>query len=369
MEDSNCEKKGLLSVIIPVYNGEMYLKQTVQSILQSKYSELEIILVDDGSGEECRTLCDYLAETNENITCYHKENGGIADARNCGLEHAKGEYIGFCDQDDIVKDYAYSMMIEQMEKDRSDGCIAGDSYYENGKEVSGHIILNEGCFIGDEIKKAIVSPMILMVENPFPEAVFSWNSHIGASMFRRKVIREHHIFFRKFLSYEDDYLFGLDYFSACKSVSVIKKAVYMFRQNPLSESHSGKYYRDFYKNSMRLERYVDQYAKQLPIDDESYLRNRRKRIGLALCANLDNECRKGNPKTIRDIYKELKQVYGRAKTQRILSTMDTYKTEKRYIMMSKLLGMGYIRSAYWINCFLLRYLLPIWVWLKRIKER
>ena len=90
----------LISVIVPIYNVERYLEKCVNSILVQTYSNLEIILVDDGSPDNCPQLCDQLAKKDSRIVVVHKKNGGLSSARNAGIDIARGEYIGFVDSDD-----------------------------------------------------------------------------------------------------------------------------------------------------------------------------------------------------------------------------------------------------------------------------
>lgn len=99
-------QKDLISVIIPVYNVEKYLKRCIDSVLQQTYKELEIILIDDGSTDNCGLICDEYKVIDERIKVIHKKNGGVSDARNAGLEKCVGNYICFIDSDDyVVNDY------------------------------------------------------------------------------------------------------------------------------------------------------------------------------------------------------------------------------------------------------------------------
>lgn len=102
----------LISVIVPVYNMENYLKRCVDSILAQEYGQLEIILVDDGSTDRSPAMCDAYAAQEERIRVIHKENGGLSDARNAGLAVAKGNYIGFVDSDDWIEPGMYKNMYE-----------------------------------------------------------------------------------------------------------------------------------------------------------------------------------------------------------------------------------------------------------------
>ena len=87
------KREPLISVILPIYNIERYLPKCMESLFDQTYRNLEIIMVDDGSTDRCSRLCDEYAKADERITVLHKPNGGLSDARNCGIERAKGEYI------------------------------------------------------------------------------------------------------------------------------------------------------------------------------------------------------------------------------------------------------------------------------------
>ena len=104
-------KQPLISIIVPVYKVENYLDRCVQSIVEQTYSNLEIILVDDGSPDNCGAMCDAWAEKDSRIKVIHKENGGGAQARNAGLDCATGEYIGFVDSDDYILPEMYEVLL------------------------------------------------------------------------------------------------------------------------------------------------------------------------------------------------------------------------------------------------------------------
>ena len=106
----------LISVIVPVYNVEAYLKKCVDSIINQTYKNIEIILIDDGSTDSCGEICDLCAANDERIIVIHKENGGLSDARNAGIEIHKGKYVTFVDSDDWVEptyvEQLYRLLIE-----------------------------------------------------------------------------------------------------------------------------------------------------------------------------------------------------------------------------------------------------------------
>ena len=106
--------KELITIIVPIYKVEEYIDKCINSILNQTYKNLEIILVDDGSPDRCGSICDEYAKKDNRIVVIHKENGGLSDARNAGIEKAHGKYISFIDSDDFVTadyiEYMYRML-------------------------------------------------------------------------------------------------------------------------------------------------------------------------------------------------------------------------------------------------------------------
>lgn len=124
----------LISVIVPIYNVEKYLDRCVDSIINQTYKNLEIILVDDGSPDNCPQMCDDYAKKDSRIKVVHKENGGLSDARNVGMEVATGEYVSFIDSDDYVSLDFYETLLETIVDNDSDIVECGVvKFYENEK--------------------------------------------------------------------------------------------------------------------------------------------------------------------------------------------------------------------------------------------
>ena len=113
-------KNPLVSIIIPVYNVEKYLSNSVNSILKQQYNNIEILLVDDGSTDNSGKICNQLSKKDERIKVFHKKNGGLSDARNFGLKHSRGEYICFMDSDDTIPTYSIKLLMNILLKTKSD---------------------------------------------------------------------------------------------------------------------------------------------------------------------------------------------------------------------------------------------------------
>lgn len=115
----------MISIIVPIYNVEHYLGPCIHSLINQKYSDVEIILVDDGSTDASLSICERFAKLDSRIIVIHKENGGQGSARNRGLDIAKGEYISFIDGDDYVSDSMYTTMMTFFEKSSCDIVTCG----------------------------------------------------------------------------------------------------------------------------------------------------------------------------------------------------------------------------------------------------
>lgn len=141
----------LISVVIPVYNVEKYINECLESILNQTYKNLEIILVDDGTKDNCDKICDQYALKDKRIKVIHKKNGGLSDARNKGIEQATGKYITFIDSDDSVTidyiEYLYNL-IKKSDTDISicaHTVIAPQKNINFGKNYTDKILTKEEC--------------------------------------------------------------------------------------------------------------------------------------------------------------------------------------------------------------------------------
>ena len=127
--------KPRLSVIVPVYKVENYLRDCIDSILNQTFTDFELILVDDGSPDQCGKICDEYAALDKRVRVIHKSNGGLSDARNKGIDASKGDIIGFVDSDDKISDDMYQKMIQYMDDHQLDIVCADTYVVKNGKET------------------------------------------------------------------------------------------------------------------------------------------------------------------------------------------------------------------------------------------
>ena len=125
----------LISIVVPVYNVKQFLTKCLNSIISQTYSNLEIIVVDDGSTDGSATICDDYAKKDKRTSVIHKENGGLASARNAGIDVAKGTYIGFVDSDDYIEPYMYEKLLQAILKYSCNIAVCGINYVFDDGEV------------------------------------------------------------------------------------------------------------------------------------------------------------------------------------------------------------------------------------------
>lgn len=182
----------LISVIVPVYKVEAYLDRCVQSIVDQTYQNLEIILVDDGSPDNCGAMCDAWAARDNRIKVIHKENGGLSDARNAGLAVASGEYVGFLDSDDWIDTQMYQCLYEAIKVTDSDiaSCGARRVWLDERPTVE-LCKVNRSCVLERE-----AAMEALINANGLVQTV--WNK-----LYRKRIIET--LFFLKGQIYEDEF--------------------------------------------------------------------------------------------------------------------------------------------------------------------
>ena len=152
-----------LSIVVPVYNVERYLDNTITHILNQTYKNLEIILVDDGSPDKSGAMAEEYAKMDERVKCFHKENGGLSDARNFGLSNMTGEYVTFIDSDDYIRADFIGCMYQKLVKDASDLVICMEKKTALEEDYR---VVSPACeassFDGEQLKELMLSRRVPM---------------------------------------------------------------------------------------------------------------------------------------------------------------------------------------------------------------
>ncbi len=259
-----------LSVIVPVYNSERYLKRTIEALLGQTVSLNEIILVDDGSVDNSPTICDEYADKYDNVICIHTQNGGPGMARNIGIEAARGEYIGFCDADDVPSVNMYESLLFGMQQNDADLCLC-DMYSERDGKSFG-FPWDDNCLFAHQ--SVISSFMASMLGNMSDDdkTIPVWGSSVR-SLYKKEILEHFNIRFPENLSFAEDLVFNLRYISHIESVYIINEVLYTytFNADSLMNSHIR------YKPDMFCERLLlieDVLSIIEPIDESGELTTR-----------------------------------------------------------------------------------------------
>lgn len=229
----------LVSVVVPIYNVEKYLDRCVDSIVNQTYQNLEIILVDDGSSDNCPQMCDEWAKKDKRIHVIHKENQGAGMARNTGIDAAKGSYICFIDSDDYVSPFIIEKAYNLASKDCSDIVTFGTTIVnKNGKIVKEVVPKVEKClFEGEEVHNQFLPDLI--DDNRIGGKNKNVNLCIRACLFSMKLIQcaKWRIASEREVFSEDVYSI-LDIYKYVNSVSVLSEALYFYCENSSSLTQS-----------------------------------------------------------------------------------------------------------------------------------
>ena len=209
----------LISIIVPVYRVELYLDECISSLVDQTYRNLEIILVDDGSPDNCPAMCDAWAERDSRIKVIHKKNGGVSEARNAGLSSSTGEWLVFIDSDDVVSKY----LVEALYKEHTgSGCLVVTDF-----------IRFEGKIPPDDTKPSSVQSIESKALVQARGGYYVWGALYNRSLINHLALR-----FDESLSNLEDVMWNGIYLRYVNSVRCIKTPLYYYRVNPASITSS-----------------------------------------------------------------------------------------------------------------------------------
>ena len=267
------------SVIIPVYNVENYLHRCINSILVQEYTDLEILLIDNGSTDSSGSICDTYASEYSNISAYHIENHGVGSARNFGLAKAQGEFICFVDADDYLVGNLFSDMENQLDSGLD---LLVFSYY-NSLEKNLSETTRSAKILPIEGKKDRNQFIALFTELFLSDMMYTvWNK-----IYRREFLEEHRIMFEQY-ELGEDVRFNLNVFECVHKVSFSKTCYYVYVSGRTG-SAMGQY--NPYRMSYQLEELekVDQLMTGWDIHDDQFIDQIKARILMSNIQNISNQ--------------------------------------------------------------------------------
>ena len=218
------EMRPLISVIVPIYNVQKYLEKCIESIINQTYSNLEIILVNDGSPDESREICDKYEKKDSRIILINKKNGGLSSARNAGLKIAKGELVVCVDSDDWINEKMIETLYSNLEKYDADLSVCSFEI----KDESGNAIQKEFSEKIEILNREQAMQYAILPEKYYG---FAWNK-----MYRKSILKD--MLYDETIRKGEDSPFTCEYISKCEKVVYQAIPLYYYRQDTVSITRS-----------------------------------------------------------------------------------------------------------------------------------
>lgn len=282
-------KQPCVSIIVPIYNTEKYLRRCMDSLIHQTLQDIEIIMVDDGSKEPCASFCEELAKEDIRIKLIHKQNAGLGMARNTGIEQATGEYIGFVDSDDYIDLTMYEKLYRAAKDHEADLVISGftfvggNTFGEEGAVEPKEYFSSDTVFEGKEgMKKLLLGVVGALPKEPDDSR---YGVSVCKTICRREVIEKHALRFmseREILS--EDTLFMVNYIGCAEKAVGVPGAYYCYCRNGASLSKSYNSMR-FEKSMIFLSVLEERISKEVPKEEyKIYLDRLIQGFGRLLCS-------------------------------------------------------------------------------------
>lgn len=232
----------LISIIVPVYKVELYLDRCVQSLVNQVYTNIEIILVDDGSPDQCPQLCDEWTNRDSRIKVIHKENGGLSDARNVGIINSSGEYVAFVDSDDCVDENFIDCLYSQIKQNKAQISCVDMLLFSDDEEIK-----KDRDFHLSETYNKTEAIAALFDKNKF-------QNYICNKLFKKTLFDSVMFPGGKWM---EDLATTYRLIEECEVVSYCPTKLYFYYQRPDSVMNSGKFLTDWYWSSKERYCYIE----------------------------------------------------------------------------------------------------------------
>ena len=249
-----------ISILMPVYNAEKYLNETIDTIKNQSFSNWELIIVDDGSIDNSKEICTKLMNDDKRIKYIFQENLGVSHTRNVALENAQGKYIVFVDSDDLIHEDYLKILINSIEKNNSD--ISVCNFIERKISNTGKVEDINREFCPKEVMEMAEMKDYIMdfgnsgLLNPL------WNK-----IYKNQIIKENNITFDEKVETGEDFIFNLQYFRKVKKISFIKDSLYYYiRRN--NNSITYKYIENMYEKGWEIHWLLESFLKDMGFYNE-----------------------------------------------------------------------------------------------------
>ena len=304
-----------VSVVVPVYNKEKYLRKCVDSILQQTLTEIQIILVDDGSTDESGEICRGYEKNDPRVLYMHKENGGTASARSVGLEHADGTYVGFVDADDWIERDMYEKMYRTAADYDAD--IVFCNLYQ-GESTEGKKVFETGLYNRKDIERVIFPRVLCGYPNGKAQGTIRWSNCLR--LYRKSKIDRHHIKYYLGTKRCEDMAFNFECTMHAEKLYYMGDH-FLYHNRYVPDSKSKGYSYDMWPSIKRLLVYLESIVSQYELYDFSEQLRYRNFFSIIDC--IDNEARAIGQRSLKDRILEIRMIARDPLTRQSITAIDT----------------------------------------------
>ncbi len=254
----------LFSIVVPIYKVEKHIRQCIESILKQSYGKFELILVDDGSPDNCPKICDEYANSDDRIIVIHKENGGLVSARKAGANIAKGDYVVAVDGDDYISEKTLKSLFQILEKNPVDVIAFGSiNFYSDGKEVEEKLKERKGLYLRDQIEEEILPHLITAIDGK------RFTPSICGKAFKRTAYTKFQNEVPDNIKIGEDSCVTYPFVYKANSLYIMEETFYYYRQNEESMTKAKKAFSweevllraNLYEQKITEDKFKDQIAR------------------------------------------------------------------------------------------------------------
>ena len=305
-----------ISIIVPIYNAEAYLAMCIDSIIGQTLTNLEIILVDDGSQDASLSICKAYEAKDARIRVVTQSNSGVSAARNKGMSLATGEYLGFVDPDDWIEPEMFEQMYNRIREEAYPICMS--NYYKDDKRSS---ILKRlkikpttQALNKEEVIEHIIANMV--GSEGFFRSYHYIMGCVWRCLYKRSFIEAHHITFNTEVKVMEDLVFNIQALLKSEGLTLTKGAWYHYIQNPKSVLHT--YNVTMWENHNTVHSLLEKYLVEANLDMQLRKRLDTRYIGM-IFDSIYNEMNRNNEVTLTHRFKKVKEI---CKTEKVKVTLS-----------------------------------------------
>lgn len=320
----------LVSIIMPVYNAERFLRRSIESVISQNYKKIELILVDDGSLDNSKKICEKYAKTDRRIKLIAQKNSGPASARNMGIRYAKGDFVFFLDADDLIEENTLSTLIQIYKKYKTDLTMSNFKKLEtSGKTIKQNVTFTpEGEVFNGELKELNQLEILEFIRHFYKYPSNHLMSYCWARLYKTEILKNMNLDANKGMRLFEDYVFNLEYLKHADKMTFVNQNLYTYIMQNTSQSmkilNSESLIHDMNLFKIKTNEFLDETKVDETLKSKIKKEIRHTLIHYTIIF-LVRSCRQINNENKKKIYSE---IYTLINSPIIRESLDYYKPSK-----------------------------------------